>query len=72
VGRQLRADSGQVQNGIDLADEVIVRNHLVEVELIEQPAPVANRTGKTESRPSAAFNGLLQHYLPEADIRHDE
>ena len=36
VGRQLRVDPGQVQNGIDLADQVIVRNHLVEVELIKQ------------------------------------
>ena len=40
MGRQFRVHSGQVQNGIDLADQVIVRNHLAEVELIEQvPLP---------------------------------
>jgi hypothetical protein len=69
-------DPGQVQDGVDLADEVILRNRLVEVELIEQvplaltasthhhplPSPIAlaNRN-HARHRPSTDFcNSICQ------------
>jgi hypothetical protein len=36
IRRKLRVDPGQVEDGADLANQVIVRNHLTEAELVEQ------------------------------------
>ena len=36
VGLQLAAQPAQVQNRVDLAQEMIARNHLIEIELIEK------------------------------------
>ena len=72
-------DPGQVQNGVDFADQVIPRNHLVEVELIEQvplapirrpiittPSPV--ELAKLNHDPLAAFNGLCNTIGTNRDL----
>src|SRR5262249_54861534 len=74
-----RIDPGQIQQSPDLSNEMIVRNHLIEPELIKQlplvltasphhrPPPRQSRP-RTESRSHSVFNRLLQHYLPEAEV----
>jgi hypothetical protein len=78
VRRKLGVHPRQIQNRIDLAHEMIGRNNVIEMELIEQLALIAlqpphhrkppplNSAG-TESLFAANSNRLLQQNLPLAD-----
>src|SRR5437867_3670995 len=68
VSRELRIDPGQIQHSSDPPNEMIVRNRLIEAELVKHlplallalapssPVPLADRARKTESRPPSVFN----------------
>src|SRR5262245_29145802 len=69
----------QIENRRDISHEMIVRNDIIEMELIEQPAlitlqpphhrktPAAARAVATESVFEVEGNRLLQQNLPETD-----
>src|SRR6185312_12736037 len=80
VGRQFGTHPRQVEYCSDLANQMVLRDHVLEPELVEQltlvpfapthhrAAPSAIVVQQTESRSAPGFNRVLQHYLPFPDI----
>ena len=80
VGRQLAMHPGQVEHSGDLAHAMIVRNHLLKAERIEQlplvvvepphhrPPPRASHQSDGESRFADRSNRLLQQNRHFSDV----
>src|SRR5437867_2830901 len=81
IGRELPMHPRQIKDRSNLANEVIVRNNLIKMELIKQlslivvqpphhrPPPQQNGLRATESLFAAILNGLLQQNRYPADSR---
>src|SRR5262249_21914909 len=81
VRRKLRMDPGQVEDGADLANQMIVRHHLIETDLVKQlplvsiepphhrPSPSRIARGKRNHprrRPSTDFCNKICHFRTHA------
>jgi hypothetical protein len=69
IGLHFAAQPAQVQNRVDLAQEMIVRNHLFQIEVIEKTILSTNRLAHHRRDPSAQTFMSKESHPPEPNQR---